>query len=364
MCAYVVSAATSVADPLVERLKGQATGRVASDEGMEAPAEPIDLDDVPGLDPLEPHPAQAYERVGTSGSFPSLQDMASLVSARRSGAIVFNEVAGEYDRHRPTYPDDLVDHACRVAGIERGDAVLEVGCGTGQLTRSLVDRGLRVVAVEPGRRLAALAERKLESRGAVKFVNARFEDAQLPQGPFGAVFSASAFHWIDPDVGWEKAARLLAPGGTLALMQYCGCHEAAGLDDQATLLAALGRIAPVLAARWPAYPDLIALVAGAEQRSENVSEVWAFVGSQDVARAHVARLFGDVRIACVPAVNEHTPEELNGLLRTLSFYSRLSPDQRRALESEHVALYERLGRRIRSSTVAVLVTARRSGLPR
>ncbi len=287
--------------------------------------------------------------------------MASLASGRRSGAIVFNEVAAEYDRHRPAYPDELIDYACEVAGIEPGDAVLEVGCGTGQLTRSLVDRGLRVVAVEPGRRLAALAERSLEGAGDVEFVSARFEDAHLPRSHFRAMFSAAAFHWIDPDVGWEKAARVLAPGGTLALIQYCGLQDET--DDQATLLATLRRIAPELAAGWPAYRDLPAMVAGAEQRRENVSKVWRFIGSQDVARADAARLFGDVRIACVAVVAEHTADELNGLLRTISSYSRLSPDQRHALESEHVALYERLARRIRSSMAAVLVTAHRSGPP-
>ena len=75
---------------------------------------------------------------------------------RRYGKV-FDEVAAEYDRHRPTYPDELVDQACAVAGIGSGDQVLEIGCGSGQLTRSLVARGLHVTAVEPGTRLVTLA---------------------------------------------------------------------------------------------------------------------------------------------------------------------------------------------------------------
>ena len=51
-------------------------------------------------------------------------------TARRYGKV-FDEVAAEYDRHRPAYPDELVDQACRVAGIGSGDHVLEVGCGSG-----------------------------------------------------------------------------------------------------------------------------------------------------------------------------------------------------------------------------------------
>jgi SAM-dependent methyltransferase len=191
-------------------------------------------------------------------------------------------------------------------------------------------------------------------------VNARFEEAPAPEGYFRAVFSASAFHWIDPDASWEKVARVLVPGGTLALIQYVGLREERSVRDQEALLSGLARIAPEIAADWPAYRDLDATVAGAEQRRENVSEVWAWLGSNDVARQQAGRLFSDVHIAVVPILLEQAADELNALLRTVSAYQRLSLGQRNALESEHVDMYERLGRPIRSSTVAVLVAARRT----
>jgi ubiquinone/menaquinone biosynthesis C-methylase UbiE len=278
----------------------------------------------------------------------------------RSYGRVFDEVAAEYDRSRPTYPDELIARACELTGIGCGDRVLEVGCGSGQLTRSLVDRGLRVAAVEPGNHLMSLAAQNLGARGQVEFVNARFEDAPIPHSHFRAVFSAAAFQWIDPDVSWEKAARVLVPGGTLALIQYCGLNEERSSRDQEMLLSALARVAPELAADWPVYRDFAATVAGAEQRHENVSEVWAWVGSHDVARPQTGSLFTDVQVAAVPTLMEQTADELNALLRTASFYHRLAPNQRQALESETVAIYQRLGRPIRSSTVAVLVTARRT----
>src|ERR1700730_16775156 len=118
-------------------------------------------------------------------------------TARRFGQV-FDEIAAEYNRHRPAHPVELIDRACQVAGIGSGDHVLEVGCGSGQLTRGLVARGLHVTAVEPGKSLIALARQNLEGAGEVEFVNAQFEDALLPRKQFQAVFSASAFHWVDP----------------------------------------------------------------------------------------------------------------------------------------------------------------------
>jgi len=273
---------------------------------------------------------------------------------------VFDEIAVEYDRRRPTYPDELLDHACQVAGIGRGDHVLEVGCGTGQLTRGLAARGLHVTALEPGKSLIALARQNLEGAGDVEFVNAQFEDALLPPEHFRAVFSASAFHWVDPKVSWQKTADVLVPGGTLALVQYCGLEEPRSKRDQEAALAAIRKVAPDVAANWPAYRDLDTTVAGLEQRRGNVSEAWAWLGSYDIGQDYAGHLFGDVQVAVMPKLVEHTPDELNALLRTMSFYARISPGQRQALEREYEAIYERLGRPIRASTVAALVTARRA----
>src|SRR5215472_10319315 len=167
--------------------------------------------------------------------------------ARDDGKF-FDEIAGEYDSMRPAYPDKLVDQACQVAGLGRSDRVLEIGCGTGQLTRSLLARGLRVTAVEPGKNLIALARKNLEGAGAVEFINARFQDVPSIHGHFAAAFSASALHWVDPKVSWRKIADVLVPGGTLALLSYFRLEEQRGKDDQDMLLAALSRVAPEVAA--------------------------------------------------------------------------------------------------------------------
>jgi SAM-dependent methyltransferase len=278
---------------------------------------------------------------------------------QRSYGKVFNQVAAAYDRHRPTYPEQLIDLACEVAGLQHGDEVLEIGCGTGQLTGSLLGRGLRVTAVEPGARLAELARQRLGGTDELKLVNARLEDAPLPHAHFRAVFSASAIHWVDPDVGWQRAADALVPDGTLVLIQYFGLHDSRSADDQRALLSALTAIAPEIAASLPRYRDLESTLAGVRERRENISEVWAWLGGHELAREYAADLFDDAQIAVDPMLMEHTDAQINALLGTMSFWSRLSPEQREATQAANRTLHEQLGRPIRSSVVACLVTARR-----
>jgi hypothetical protein len=92
--------------------------------------------------------------------------------------------------------------------------------------------------------------------------------------------------------------------------------------------------------------------------------VWGWLGGYALAREYATQLFDRVTAATVPTRFEHTAVELNALLATMSFWGRLSRDQRQALERENERLYERLDRHIRSSTAATLVTARRAGANR
>ena len=106
----------------------------------------------------------------------------------RSYGGVYDKIADQYDRHRPTYPDALIDRACEVAGLTPGARVLEVGCGTGQLARSLLARALRLTVVEPGEQLIARTRDQLDGAGEVQFINARLEEAPLAPGQYRAAF--------------------------------------------------------------------------------------------------------------------------------------------------------------------------------
>ncbi len=284
---------------------------------------------------------------------------------RRRYAQVFDDVAEEYDRERRGYPDDLIDAACRAGALSAGDRVVEVGCGTGLLTTSLLARGLRVEAVDPGPNMIRLAERRVgaaagvDAGEGVTFHRGRFEDVTLPDGPFAAVFSATAFHWIEPEVGWARAAGLLRPGGVLALLQYCEVSDASTAEHWRALHRALVKVAPEIASNWPGLRDADTLLTGAAARTDNISAVWSWIGRHELRIAEAADLFDDVRITTVPVETEQTGDQLNAYLRTTSLYRRLEPHQRRALEAENRTVAEHAGGVIRSSELAVLVTGRR-----
>jgi SAM-dependent methyltransferase len=130
----------------------------------------------------------------------------------------FDRVPELYDRARPAYPDAIFDDIVSLAALPATGRVLELGVGTGQATVALADRGLSVVGLEPGAALATLARRKLAPYADVQVVNETFE-AWEPDGSFDAVVAFTSFHWIDPEVRFAKAARVLRPGGALAVVQ-------------------------------------------------------------------------------------------------------------------------------------------------
>lgn len=95
---------------------------------------------------------------------------------------------------------------------------LEIGCGTGQATVPMAERGFGIVCVELGGALAAFARRKLAPYRAVEVVHSSFEDWEPPATPFDCVFCVNAFHWIDPEVRYAKASAVLRDGGVLAVV--------------------------------------------------------------------------------------------------------------------------------------------------
>jgi len=131
----------------------------------------------------------------------------------------FNGAADLYDRARPYYPDALLDDLLRISKLGPDRSVLEIGPGTGQLTVPLAKSGAKILAVELGQNLAAVARERLSGFGETEVVVADFDSWTPPPLEFDLVVSATAFHWLDPDTRLAKCISLLRPGGTLAVVE-------------------------------------------------------------------------------------------------------------------------------------------------
>jgi SAM-dependent methyltransferase len=114
-----------------------------------------------------------------------------------------------YDRARPGYPRDLID---RIVAGRPGRTVLDVGCGTGIAARQLQAAGCEVTGVEPDERMAAFAAER-----GLRVEIAKFEDWDPAGRLFDTLTAGMTWHWVDPAAGAEQAARVLRPGGRIAL---------------------------------------------------------------------------------------------------------------------------------------------------
>ncbi|WP_113700948.1 class I SAM-dependent methyltransferase [Nonomuraea lactucae] len=168
---------------------------------------------------------------------------------------VFDSVADAYDAGRPTYPDELFHALAEVSGVElAGATAIDVGAGTGILTRALRARGTRVVAVDPSvEMLARLVSRsKAEVTGGsaaraegTAAVRADGDDLPLADGVADLVTYAQSWHWLDPVSSIAEARRVLRPGGAIA-----GCWNLANAAQADWLAAYEARLAEACPAYW------------------------------------------------------------------------------------------------------------------
>jgi SAM-dependent methyltransferase len=176
---------------------------------------------------------------------------------RRRLRTTFEEVPELYERARPLYPAELFDDLVSFAGLEAGSRVLEIGCGTGQATLPLAERGFDVVCVELGERLAAVARRKLARFPNVEVVHAVFEEWEAEDASYDAVLAFTAFHWVDPEVKYAKPARLLRSGGTLAVAETVHVRVEGGDPFWAEVQADYDAVVPSDRNRPPPRPEEI-----------------------------------------------------------------------------------------------------------
>lgn len=141
------------------------------------------------------------------------------MSVHREAEVGFRRSAEAYERGRPGYPEEALGLLAERLPLGPGTTVLDLAAGTGKLTRPLLARGARVIAVEPLAEMRALLPAEADA------LEGTAERIPLDAGAVDAVTVAQAFHWFDGPRALAEVHRVLRPGGTLALVWNRRVHD-------------------------------------------------------------------------------------------------------------------------------------------
>lgn len=229
--------------------------------------------------------------------------------------MTFDGVADVYERARPSYPAKLFDTF--FAALPKEPRIVEIGPGTGQATRSLLDRGAHVTAIELGPTLAQAVQSKFAGNPRLTVVNAAFEDAPLPGHSFDAVTVATAYHWIDATAQIERPLELLRPGGFLGVIDLIQV-------DSATDHGYFDHVQPI----YDAYGG---------SRSSWEPKAYDTVVPRIAERLSESGLYASVEVYRVPWDQTYTASQYRDLLWTHSGTQMMAEPARTAMVDELVA---------------------------
>ncbi len=258
---------------------------------------------------------------------------------------VFNEVAELYDRVRPGYPDELFADLVAATGMDGSSSVLEVGCGSGQATRSLAALGCPVTAIEPGADMAALARQRLATFRNVEVETSTFEEWDDCGARFDVLVAASSWHWVDPSIGWQRAHDVLRPGGWMALLGNVVVRrpESRGHAETADLHERFSPGNP----GW-GHPPV-------EDEVRTTGAGWGLVDGP-------GGLFGPTIVRWYPTVQWFDGDGFADLLRSTSLYRGLDHDVREPLlDAIAERIRTRMGDRASRRYLSVLRVGQRQG---
>jgi len=132
----------------------------------------------------------------------------------------FDEVVATYSRTRPDYPVELFSDILDYAGTADCKKAIEIGAGTGKATKPFLDIGYDITAIEISSNMVDFLTKEFSKYDKFEVLNAPFEDAMLDSDKYDLIYAATAFHWVNAEIGCPKTFQLLKSGGVFALFRY------------------------------------------------------------------------------------------------------------------------------------------------
>ena len=239
-------------------------------------------------------------------------DAAARHAARSAS---FGAVASDYERFRPGPPPEVIEWMLPAGA----STVVDLGAGTGAMTKALVGRAEHVIAIEPDDRMRRVLTENLPDVQALPGAG-----EAIPLGPASvdAVLASSSWHWMDADRTLREVARVLVPAGTLAVVWSGPDPDGPFLRQAQVLLSSASSGDAGSAARTDPAVDLAETVVNRRDRVEPVLRIPA-----DAAFGQPERLESTWDVAL-------TADELIGLLGTFSWIITLPEDRRTAVTAE------------------------------
>ena len=142
-----------------------------------------------------------------------------------NSSAAYTSKAEKYARYRWDYAPQAIEMILQTANVTPATVVVDVGAGTGILTRHFAGRAGRVWAVEPNAEMRRLAEKALAGHPSCRVIDGLAEATTLPQACADLVTAAQAVNWFDPPAARAEFRRILKPGGWLAILRNFGTDQ-------------------------------------------------------------------------------------------------------------------------------------------
>ncbi|MBI2572289.1 class I SAM-dependent methyltransferase [Candidatus Woesearchaeota archaeon] len=227
-------------------------------------------------------------------------------------ARTFGQISALYEEARPNYPPALIDDIIAFSRIPSGGKVLDIGCGSGQVTFPFAQRGYPVIGLDVSVEMIDIAKHKCSSFPQVSFMVGPFEEVDIEDHSLDLITSGMAWHWVTSKDRYQKAARLLNEKGAIALFWQYQPRE------ESELVTQMGKILD----RW-----------GGPNRGPAGGRVNE-IAHEVMAELHTSSEFSNVELREYNEKLQFTQQQYRNLVFSYGWVQGLNAENQRGLEND------------------------------